>query len=153
MALKYFVKCYLNDVKTGGFVFEITLFQRGAWYSERKKPKKPISKHLEFVGRRIRVRRLEKKLHLKDLAKIVGCSYSLLSLAERGLAKMEMDKYLVIAEALDVDPGLLLSKKEMTDEQFLFILNAIKIGIAEKPTPHYDSIRQLMEIDVKSLEK
>ncbi len=114
--------------------------------------KRVISNHIKLIGRRIRLLRKRKGLSLKDLAKQVGCSYSLLSLAERGFTQMEMDKYLLIAEALDVDPALLLSKKELSEKQLLFILNAVKVGTAKEPTHHFDSIDQLLKIDAESIE-
>ncbi|MGV5048015.1 helix-turn-helix domain-containing protein [Rhodococcus pyridinivorans] len=64
------------------------------------------------VGARIRMRRNERGMRLKDLAEAAGLKQPFLSQLERGLASPSMHSLYRLARALDVTPGDLMPPAE-----------------------------------------
>ncbi len=64
------------------------------------------------VGARIRTRRTERGMRLKDLAEAAGLKQPFLSQLERGLASPSMHSLYRLARALDVTPGDLMPPAE-----------------------------------------
>ncbi len=64
---------------------------------------------LKAVGRSIKEAREAKNLTQENLAVIVDLSTTHISVIERGLKTMRLDKFVAIANALDVSAGSLLS--------------------------------------------
>ena len=109
------------------------------------------SEYLVLVGKRIRIFRKHLKLNQEYVAEKAGCSNSLISLAERGKAKLDLEKYRSIAATLGVPVEILLSEKELTNTQLFALAKFTKIITADKPTPNLGAINQLIESDIKTL--
>jgi transcriptional regulator with XRE-family HTH domain len=109
------------------------------------------SEYLILIGKRIKSLRKHSKLTQKELAKAAECSHSLISHAERGRTKLDIEKYRSIAAALGVPVSVLLTEKTLTNEQLFALANFSRILTADKPTPNLGAIKQLIESDAKTL--
>jgi len=65
---------------------------------------------LEKLGLNIKLERVRKRLTQEDLAELVGCDRSYISLIERGLQAPSIVKIVRISKALDVDIKVLLNE-------------------------------------------
>ena len=70
--------------------------------------KESTAMDMKAVGLRIKEAREAKKLTQEDLAAIVGLSPTHVSVIERGLKTVKLDKFVAIANALDVSANSLL---------------------------------------------
>jgi transcriptional regulator with XRE-family HTH domain len=107
--------------------------------------------YLVLIGKRIKSLRKHKKLTQKELADQVDCSHSLISHAERGNTKLDIEKYRSIAAALGVPVAILLSEKRLSNDQLFALADYARILTADTPTSNLGAIQQLIEIDVKAL--
>jgi len=64
---------------------------------------------LEKLGLNIKLERVRKRLTQEDLAGLVGCDRSYISLIERGLQNPSIIKIVKMSKALDVDIKVLLN--------------------------------------------
>ena len=62
-----------------------------------------------FIGKRIRQYREERGMKQEDLAKLTKLSVTYIGMIERGERLPRLDKFIDIANALEVLPGLLLA--------------------------------------------
>ncbi len=65
---------------------------------------------LEKLGLNIKVERVKKRFTQEDLAELVGCDRSYISVVERGIQNPSITKFIKIAKALDVDIKILLDE-------------------------------------------
>ncbi|OGH96905.1 MAG: hypothetical protein A2039_00140 [Candidatus Melainabacteria bacterium GWA2_34_9] len=65
---------------------------------------------LEKLGLNIKLERVRKRLTQEDLAGLVGCDRSYISLIERGLQNPSIIKIVKMSKALDVDIKVLLNE-------------------------------------------
>lgn len=65
----------------------------------------------EAVGARIRGRRMARKMSLAALSDRTGIDYTILSRVERGIVETTLDRYGLIAAALDVPLSSLFRRK------------------------------------------
>ena len=91
---------------------------------------------MKAVGMRIKEAREAKKLTQEDLAAIVDLSPTHVSVIERGLKVVKLDKFVAIANALDVSSDSLLvdvveAFKELPLEERKRCLRAIKAYISD----------------------
>ena len=70
---------------------------------------------LKAVGLRIKEAREAKNLTQESLAAIVDLSTTHISVIERGLKTMRLDKFVAIANALDVSADSLLAEGQMNE--------------------------------------
>ncbi len=100
----------------------------------------------EVVGGRIRFLRKRLKISQTELGKAVGYTSSgSVSLVERGKIMMEPEKLIKAAEVLKVDPIVLFTREELTQDQILMAVNLFKMFSKKEKSPHLDSIKALLE--------
>lgn len=71
--------------------------------------KPPLSAATGEFGRRVRQRRLELELSQEELAESSELHWSYLGQVERGQNNLTLHNILRVAQALDVDPGVLVT--------------------------------------------
>lgn len=92
------------------------------------------------VGARLRALRKHKGLTLKTLSLASGVPLSTLSKIELGLASLNYDKFMLIAQALNVDMSVLLQTTDKLDAMHLLegkVLKASSVEHDEYYTEHY----------------
>ncbi len=105
-----------------------------------------------MVGERIRFFRKKARMSQVSLGEAVGYTSSgSISLVERGKIMMEPEKINKAAEILNVDPIILTTREDLTNEQLVILSNLFKIFRVKGKTPHYDSIKSLIELDVMNI--
>lgn len=105
--VKYFSKIALKNESR----FAASVLERLNEYNIFRpniRSKESTAMDMKAVGLRIKEAREAKKLTQEDLAAIVGLSPTHVSVIEQGLKTVKLDKFVAIANALDVSANSLL---------------------------------------------
>lgn len=101
------------------------------------------------TGKRVRALRAEKDWTLKELAAKAGISLGFLSDIERGRTNPSLDTLKALAEALSVDPQILIADDEqglvVTDEKLKIILR----GAQELGEKELEELNEFIEFKRK----
>lgn len=71
---------------------------------------------------------------------------SAISQIERGIKGMQQDKLLMLGKVLGVDPAILFSPDQYTDEQARMIIEFYKVMRSGPKHPHFASFKALLNI-------
>ncbi len=106
---------------------------------------------LKNVGQRIKVARDAKNLSQEDLAELVSLSPTHISVIERGVKAMGLDKFIAIANVLDISADALLV--DVVNRSTLGVSNTLFDMIAELPLDEQKTILEIVRIYVESHKK
>ena len=93
---------------------------------------------LQVVGQRIKAAREAKNLSQEDLAALVGLSPTHISVIERGVKATRLDKFIAIANALEVSADALLV--DVVESSVLGVANELYEMISQMPKKEQNRI-------------
>jgi len=102
---------------------------------------------MKAVGMRIKEAREAKKLTQEDLAAIVDLSPTHVSVIERGLKVVKLDKFVAIANALDVSADSLL--RDVVAQSVNGVVNDLSASIMKLPPKEQKRVIRAIEAYVQ----
>lgn len=103
-----------------------------------------------LIGRKMKMLRIAADLKQLDVAFELNYESSgMISLIERGVCGMAIDKIVEAANFFEIDVNFLMSKKTMTDDEMEFTMNFYKFLNKGPNSKHYDTVKFLLKDAIK----